>query len=219
MSILPQILLASYGGGVAGPRAFSLLGSGLITGGTTASTPSIVFPGNNVVVAWGIARSDGNAYTVSGITANSSALSNDVTAASAVAVSAGIWSGAAAAGSGVVTWTFGDATTHNVCYAVYDIDDRVLQATNSTNANATTLNQTVNVNDDGVVVCAYHVNLNSHTSVFNAGVDQDERQVIFPTNRYAACGSRLYASAATPATVTSTAVSSSLHRAATASYS
>lgn len=222
MSTVVQGLLASYGGG-ASARPFNLLDSGLIVmgaAGTSAGTSSIAFPGGNVVAAFGIANAGGNAFTVTGMSVTGGeTLAQDVTAVNGVAATCCVWSGSVTAGSRNLGWTMNSSQTYSIAYAVYDIGSRVLQATDSSNAALTALNDTVNVNADGVVVSAYWVSLNNHTSVFNGGVDQDERSAIFATNRYASVGSRLYPTASTPATVTSTAVASNTFRSATASYS
>lgn len=222
MTVLPQVLVGSYGG-AAPVNPFSLIGNGsAVLGGasTTVTLSGITFPGGNVVIAFGHGNSGGNAATVSGATINGVAASIDVVAANAVAVGSAVLSAVSVpAGVGDIVITFTTSNVYTLAWAAYDIGTRTLQAVTSTNATVTAISNAVNVNADGVVISACHVNLNSHTSDFNAGVVTDQRSSVFPTNRYAMVGSQQYVSTTNPATVTTSAVSSSVHRSATASYS
>jgi len=224
VSIVPFSVLFGSHYVASGSNPFTVIGGGSTTlgaNGTTITLSGLTFPGGNVVLSVCNANVDGDATAISGVTFNGTSGTIDARAvAGTIAASAwAISANSVAAGSGSIVITFSSSERHTVVWSAYDIGTRTLQATDTSNTSLTALSDTVNVNSDGVVVSAYWVSLNNHTSDFNAGVDSEQRAVLFPTNRYAMVGSRLYPSSATPATVTSSSVSSSTTRSATASYS
>jgi hypothetical protein len=190
--------------------------------GTTLTISSVDFQGGGTIV-FGFCRANaaGDAATVSNVTI-------DGASATLVANASGGSVGADAhmyyrtgvdAGTGDIVITFNVSKVWTVVYGIYLVGTRTLENSDTTNATATSFTDTVDVAAGGVVISTYYQNTNNSTSAFAAGVDQDVRTTLLPTARPSSAGSREYPSGATPASVSSTVVTSGLHRAVTASFS